>query len=1177
MRLTAIKMAGFKSFVDPVTVSFPDNMTAIVGPNGCGKSNIIDAVRWVMGESSARQLRGESMSDVIFSGSGQRKPVGMASVELLFDNSDGRAGGEYAGYNEIAVRRQVSRDGTSSYFLNGTRCRRKDITDLFLGTGLGPRSYSIIEQGMISQIVEARPEELRNHLEEAAGISRYRERRRETENRIRHTRENLDRLNDLREEVNKQLQKLQSQARAAERYKKLQQQSRALQVDVQASQLLQLRAALQQADEVSKHDELQLQQALADQRRNEAAQEMLREQQNKAQEHVNAVQAQVYEIGASMARLEQSIKHQQEMRQRQEQELAELEQRSQQYQHLHASDAERMQELRDLLQQQEPLLEQQQAAGKQLSDSLQQLEQQCQQQQQSIEQQQRQSADQRQRHEVLLTRINALGEQRQREQNQLQQLQQEDSSSKAAELARQIAAASAEVEQFSARLSEQQTRHEHNQQQLEQARKQRQQLAEQLRACQDEISQHKAHLQSLQALQQAALGEDRADLQQWLQRNGLDALPRLAEMINTDGDWARAVEVVLGDLLQALVAEHCSEHTAQLLQAADDIRDDDLWLLQAGAEGKPSERPEMASTLAAQVTAPTPILRLLANVGCVEDLQQALSQQASLAPGQSLITRSGEWVSADWVRIAHGNDPAAGSLQRQQRMRELQQTLSSLQQTATELQQLNQSAAETLRQAEQALESSRQQANSAHASHSEQAARLHALQDRKQVLSDRQQSILRQIEALQQSLQQAAESEQAMRDEVQQLAASINDEQAQLQRLRDEHEQLLQQRDAARTALREHSQHERELAVRIESARASLASLENAMQRGQTQVDEARQRQQQLREQLAAEAQPGQAEAEQLEQYGQEQLQTQQRLKDARIRVDEVATQLQDAARQRQQAQQQAEVLREQVSERKLQRQSLQINSENLVTAIHRLMPDSDIDALLQQLDPDFELEAASEQLERLQQRITRMEPINLAAISEFEQEQQRKTYLDSQNDDLVQALETLEKAIARIDKTTRTRFRDTFEQVNQQMEVLFPRLFGGGHAYLELTGDDWLSAGVAIMARPPGKRNSSLHLLSGGEKAMTAVALVFSIFALNPAPFCLLDEVDAPLDDANVDRFSSLVREMSDRVQFLVVTHNKATMEMAGQLCGVTMREAGVSRLVSVDIEQAASMAATG
>ena len=416
-----------------------------------------------------------------------------------------------------------------------------------------------------------------------------------------------------------------------------------------------------------------------------------------------------------------------------------------------------------------------------------------------------------------------------------------------------------------------------------------------------------------------------------------------------------------------------------------------------------------------------------------------------------------------------------------------------------------------------------------------------------------------------------------MQQQAQQLATAIDADEQQQQTLRAGLEKLQQQRDAARQALHEHNARERELAVSVESARASLVSLENAMQRGQSQVEEARERQQQLREQLASAEQPGQAESEQLEQYGQDKLQIEQRMQDARIRVDELAVQLQEVGQQRQQAQQQAESLREQVSEHKLQRQSLQINSDNVSAAIQQLMPDTDIDSLLQQLDAEFDLDAASEQLERLQQRITRMEPINLAAISEFEQEQERKDYLDSQNEDLEQALATLEKAIARIDKTTRTRFRDTFEQVNQQMEVLFPRLFGGGHAYLELTGDDWLSAGVSIMARPPGKRNSSLHLLSGGEKAMTAVALVFSIFSLNPAPFCLLDEVDAPLDDANVERFSSLVREMSDRVQFLVVTHNKATMEMAGQLCGVTMREAGVSRLVSVDIEQAADMAAAG
>lgn len=1175
MRLTAIKMAGFKSFVDPVTVSFPDNMTAIVGPNGCGKSNIIDAARWVMGESSARQLRGESMSDVIFSGSSQRKPVGMASVELLFDNSDGGAGGEYANYNEIAVRRQVSRDGASSYFLNGTRCRRKDITDLFLGTGLGPRSYSIIEQGMISQIVEARPEELRNHLEEAAGISRYRERRRETENRIRHTRENLERLSDLREEVGKHLQKLQSQARAAERYKKLQQQSRDLQASVQARQLHNLRLELTQVKASGDADELQLQQAVAEQRRNEAAQEMLREQQSKAQEHVNSVQAQVYEIGAAMARLEQSIKHQQELRQRQEQELQELEQRSQQYEHLHATDAQRLQELRQQLQEQEPQLHAQQQQGTRLNDEFQQLEQCCAEQQQKINAQQRDSADQRQQNEVLLTRIAAVKEQQQRDQKQLQELQQESGAINTTTMQEQIVSAQTQVDHSAGQLKQLHAQHEHNQQALQQARAQQQQIVDELRACQDNSSQNKAHLQSLLALQQAAMGEDRAALQQWLQDHGLDQFPRLASVIDSDAHWSRAVEIVLGDLLQALLTDSCSDHQTALLQASRDIVDDELMLLQSTAFDPTTALP--ADSLAAQVKAPAVIMQVLAQVRCVDDLDTALQQQAQLEPGQSLITAAGEWVTADWVRIAHSDNPAAGSLQRQQNIRELEQKLAESQQQQATLQQRLDAARQQLQQAEQQLEQSRQQSNSAHASHSEETARLHSLQERQEVLGKRQQQLIRQSEDLQARLQQAQQTQTEFEQQVKTLTTGLEQASQQQQQLLSEQQQLTAKRDAAAQALREHAQQERELAVRIESARASLASLERAMQRGQSQVDEAKQRQQQLREQLSSVAQPGQQEAEQLEQHGQEQMQTQQRLKDARIRVDELSTQLQEAGRHRQQAQQSAEALHEQVSERKLQLQSLQIKSDNLAAAIHDLLPGADIDELIQQLSDDFDLQEASDQLDRLQQRITRMEPINLAAIGEFEQEQQRKAYLDNQNDDLVQALETLEQAIARIDRTTRTRFRDTFEEINKQMEILFPRLFGGGHAYLELTGDDWLTAGVAIMARPPGKRNSSLHLLSGGEKAMTAVALVFSIFSLNPAPFCLLDEVDAPLDDANVDRFSSLVKEMSERVQFLVVTHNKATMEMAGQLCGVTMREAGVSRLVSVDIEQASKLAAAG
>ena len=376
MRLSSIKLSGFKSFVDPTKVNLPGDLIGVVGPNGCGKSNIIDAVRWVMGESSAKNLRGESMDDVIFTGSSSRKPVGAASVELNFDNSDGTLGGEYARFAELAIRREVTRDGQSKYFLNNTRCRRRDIRDIFLGTGLGPRSYSIIEQGMISRLVEAKPEEMRVYLEEAAGISKYKERRRETENRIRHTRDNLDRLDDLREEVDAQIAKLKRQANTAERYRVLKDEETQVRGELLGLRWVELERKQQGSDESIRLKEVALEEQVAELRNTEAAIERDRENQASSSASFNKAQADYYKLGSDVSRIEQQIKHTRESREQQSTELAQLEQSLREGREHIEQDKQRIAEIDSGMQDDRPAYEQLQQDQKHSAEMLVQAEQQ---------------------------------------------------------------------------------------------------------------------------------------------------------------------------------------------------------------------------------------------------------------------------------------------------------------------------------------------------------------------------------------------------------------------------------------------------------------------------------------------------------------------------------------------------------------------------------------------------------------------------------------------------------------------------------------------------------------------------------------------------------------------------------------------------------------------------------
>lgn len=1167
MRLTAIKLAGFKSFVDATTFTAATNLTAIVGPNGCGKSNIIDAVRWVMGEGSAKVLRGESMADVIFSGSSTRKPVGTASVELVFDNSDGRIAGEFAGYNEISVKRIVGRDGVSQYTLNGTRCRRKDVRDLFLGTGLGSKSYSIIEQGMISQVVDAGPEEVRTHLEEAAGISRYKERRRETERRIKHTRENLDRLADLREEIGSRISRLKRQANAAERYRKLKIEQRDLESNLLALQW----SALQNDAKLGRSglavQETAMQEQLAEQRAAEARMESIHQQQGSAGEAFNTVQGELYAIGSDIARLEQTVQHNRELQIRQKKEYDETSQSLQDMEQHMVLDRAQVEDLTTRLAEVEPALDKAQKEETDADSEMQAAEAEVATWQESLEAHHVKNNELNRKADSLHATVEMLDARMQDASTRLKNLAGETEGTDTSALSLEVVELEQQGGVVAKQLAGQQQKLEQSREALENRRQVLRESTAGQHELQGEINRREGRLESLKALQQAAR-ESKSSVA-WLESNGLKSAPRLVEQLNVAEGWEAATETVLGFWLDSVLVDDPAALSAALNQlTASSGGDVDLTLLGS----RTSAIKATPGSLAEKVTAPDAIIAQLNQVQIADSLEAAFKTVAGKSDGYSVITPEGQWIGPGWVRVTGSQSGQAGMLARKQEIKSLQAETGKLQRQWTEMGATNQSERDALPVGEQAINELQQQVNDLHRKSADLGSRLNAGRARIEDLSGRQKQIAEESA----TLQKQQNDDQAQIKTSRSALAGLLDEMAATEKERavldTQRQSLLERRDKARTAAREARNLRHELALKSESRRASLGSLRNSLQRMDTQFSHLQQRYVDLSEQIAQNEDPEEKHRKEMDGLLKTRVEVDQRLTAARVNLQQLEDDYRKLDAARQVCVRQVEEIRSNLEKARLQQQEVELNARNLLRQVEQL--GHEVAELAEALPEDADAEAWQENLERLAIRITRLEPVNLAAISEYEEELKRKEYMDAQNEDLISALETLENAIKKIDRKTRTRFKDTFEGVNKGLQKLFPILFGGGHAYLELTGDDLLTTGVSIMARPPGKRISSIHLLSGGEKALTAVAFVFAIFRLNPAPFCLLDEVDAPLDDANVSRFTALVKEMSESVQFVVVTHNKITMEMAHQLSGVTMREPGVSRLVQVDIAEAAKFA---
>lgn len=1173
MQLKKIKLAGFKSFVDPTVLELRSALMAIVGPNGCGKSNIIDAIRWVMGESSAKNLRGESMSDVIFNGSASRKPVSQASVELCFDNNQG-LGGEYAQYSEISVRRVGSRDGESTYFLNGSRCRRKDITDLFLGTGLGPRSYAIIQQGMISRIIEAKPEELRGFIEEAAGVSLYKKRREESESRMLHTRENLGRVSDICQEIEKQLERLKRQSEAAERYQLFKQEQGDLEAALGGLRWRLLALQLKEKNAEIQVLAIELAQKNSLKARVELDLEKNRLLYSEKSDEWKIKQGAFYELGTQIVRLEEQLEHQRQRAAGLRQELSNNEALALQVEAQWATDCAMAQQLKtslDVLSPKHQNLKNEIAEAEgvlqEVKEALRSWTQQYEAFQESAQQVQREV-------EVEGVRIEQFNRQAQAALLQIERLEKEQARIN-------IHATEGELRQIEAEILGQEKQASQSTASLNDLLSQLTALKENLNKnaqylsdLQEEYHLSNSRLASLTAIQAASLGKTNESLQKYLESQQLNQYPRLAEIIEVEPGYERAVETVLEDLLAALCIPDFSktERVARVIETFDQgylsFIDSNPAILKVTVED--NHMPGCIA-LVDQLKTTLPIHHLFKGIYVVEDWATAKRQLPTLKPGQSLMTPEGLWIGSHWLKIHCGQEGPIGSLEREQSIKELQHTVSLLknkiEQTKNDLRDL-QSQIEDLDFKRESLyqkqKTETQELKNLFANASALGANISHLRE--------QQIRLQSEHAEQRQKLELLESETA--------TARVRLEQARAQTKQDTEKRLALQTEGNKLQNllnqgleQERVDREREQSLRLEEQRllTQQAAVEQGLARLSTQKSELLKGQTRLRQQLSDFLDPEQSTQKNLDQLLRQRLEAETVLNQARTELENLEQGLRAQEKDRSHTEMEIHRVQTRLEQYRLEAQTIQTRASGIEEQFNTL--GLLLKEVVEQLSADLEEAHYLKELQQINKKIERLGPINLAALEEYQSELTRKEYLDAQLADLMEALKTLEEAIAKIDEETRTRFKQTFDQVNQAFEGLFPKLFGGGNAYLELDSDDCLNAGLSLMARPPGKRNSSIHLLSGGEKALTAVALVFAIFDLNPAPFCLLDEVDAPLDEANIGRFCDLVKQLSQTVQIIFITHNKAAVQIADHLVGVTMREAGVSRLVSVDIDAAVSL----
>ena len=1166
MRLKRLHVSGFKSFVDPTTITIPSSIVAVVGPNGCGKSNVLDAVRWVMGESSPRNLRGDSMADVIFNGSSARNPVGKAAVELIFDNSEGKVPGPYGQYAEIAIKRSLTRDGQSDYLINKNKCRRRDITDIFLGTGLGPRSYSIIEQGMVGRIIEAKPEELRAFVEEAAGISKYKERRRDTETRIRHTRENLTRIEDIRSELETQLRRLKRQSQAAKRYKELKQEERLLRAQLGTAHWQKLDTRVMEQDRELARIENDRQSQLAEQRRLEQAIEQARVEHATSQDHVNQVQGELYRVGAEVATIEQRIEHAADSRRQRDLELQRLLETIGELQEQLAQDQGRMHDTRHGLDKILPTLDERQCELAEHATTLDTIERGYHEWQARWERFSEEAATPIQESEVQKSRIVELERHVDRLVRRSTQLNEELHSLEQEADTIDVAALRQNVNQQELICSEGESAIDELDERILEVREAEQEKGVELEELRDQHQELSARLGSLKKLQAAALGSDDERASAWLQSRQLDQAPRVTTKIRVADGWERAVDRVTNGGLAAV----CVQDISRYADDTDNL-DFDLSLMEAGAAS--ADTASGAGFLLNHVEADgIDLVSILGGVFAVDTVGEALALRRGLKPRQCVVTRSGTIVGSNWINIAGHGDASGGLLGREHEIARLAGELNIVDE---------QLSASRVEQSERharlvALEEDRSARRRELGIQISQRTELHNTLGGADARLAQITARCGQVQAELADTESQLNLERAELEAAQRRLKSATKESGSLagrrSTLLDERDQLRRRLAGARHAVETARSAKHEAELETQRLQSAFDATQDSTLRMQTQLETMVARQAELTTKIDEDDRPEDELRSQLEARLQHRLAVEQRLGEARDKIAQVEEKIAGLDQHRLQFEQNADKLRSALEEGRIGRQELVIRREGFEDQVRD--NGFEMQALLKELPDGLDEDELADRLEKVTRRIDRIGPVNLVAIEEFDEQSERKEYLDRQYEDLAQALKILEEIIRKIDRETQARFKQTFDKLNEGFQEFFPKLFGGGSAYLELTSDDLLETGVTVMARPPGKRNSTIHLLSGGEKALTAVALLFALFKLNPAPFCLLDEVDAPLDDANVERYCETLRSLSHRTQLIVITHNKITMEAAQVLIGVTMSEPGVSRLVTVDVDAAVEMA---
>ena len=1141
MRLSSLKISGFKSFADSTTLHFKDNRTAVVGPNGCGKSNVIDAIRWVMGESSARQLRGGSMQDVIFTGTAKRKPVGMASVELRFDNTYGKLGGAYNAYNELAVRRQVNRDGKSEYFLNGSKCRRRDITDIFLGTGLGPRSYAIIEQGMINRLVDAKPDEMRVYIEEAAGVSRYQARRRETMLHLDHTTQNLSRLGDIASELKSQLKTLKRQSESAIQYKELEGQIRTIKIEIlsfqcEQSQRLQEEYTLEM-NTLGENFKLVRSELTSVEHDLGSTSELFQ----RLIQQSTPLQSEWQQAEKKLAELEMTLQQKQSLLEQNSSSLIKLEQQK-------AQTKERLQliELQlDTLQQQfedqQAQLQQQDGQSQAQSQNLSELKS-----QQSsvaaqfaqiktqVEQQQQRKLQMLAQSEQLAKNIERIEQQKQTLQQQSAQIQQQ--------------AQQDELEQYQADKAQVEQQIVGYEIQLTDLRTQFEQIQEEQASRQQQLMQLKSEIQVLHS--------EKKNLSQLLTKANPNAKSNAIQLMHVlklnDAGKVHA------SLIEKFLAKWLS---AQILTEGEHFLEDCARQLKQQAV---QNKIQIANTMCLADWIESPHYSLWQQVAVVDTLAQALPLQTELLQGQTLLSLDGYHVGADWM-IALDYDEASqagqGALSHRIRLDEIEQQLAELEPKFMQLEQQLPEFADQVKALQNQIQSISEQHKHTQKQLQQLDVNIAKVQSSAQAFALQKQQLQHQLQQLDEQLEEDAMQKDdleidlhALNIKLEQALPNYKTLQFQLEELSaqlDDSQQLSQQAQQGLEVLRRQNVQSQQ---QIELLEKDQVFLKEQSQQITAQIEQAKKF-----------VDPVQLELPALQSQFNEQAQITEKLQktwaDWQIELNQVQNKQQQLTEQRHSFQQQDEKLRTTLEEKRLAWQAAKSDLQHYSEQLKEL--NSEVISGL-----DIDVKAHQAKLEKAQAQFDKLGAVNLAASEEYEEVSKRYEELSHQMQDLENTVEQLQAAMKSIDQETRKLFMHTFDQVNAELQNLFPKVFEGGEASLSLE-DGWQS-GVKLMARPPGKRNSSLALLSGGEKALTALALVFAIFRLNPAPFCVLDEVDAPLDDANVGRFCNLVKELSEHVQFIYITHNKLAMMMATDLLGVTMPEPGTSKLVTVNLEQA-------